>query len=83
MPTFPARRLAKTRAEHPNALVAAHPECPADVLGAMADFIGSTSAIVDWCTAQDADEFIVMTGERRAVLARKTFAFEEVLFRRK
>ncbi len=27
----------------------------------MADFIGSTSAIIDWCTAQSADEFIVMT----------------------
>jgi quinolinate synthase len=27
----------------------------------MADFIGSTSAIIDWCTTQSADEFIVMT----------------------
>src|SRR3954452_4160735 len=58
--TFPGRRVAAARAEHPNALVAAHPECPSDVLS-MADFIGSTSAIVDWCTAQTADEFIVMT----------------------
>ncbi|MBV8071023.1 MAG: quinolinate synthase NadA [Acidobacteriaceae bacterium] len=58
--TFPARRLAAARVEHPHALVAAHPECPGDVLR-MADFIGSTSAIVDWCTAQPADEFIVMT----------------------
>lgn len=58
--TFPARRLAAARTEHPNALVAAHPECPGDILR-MADFIGSTSAIVDWCTAQSADEFIIMT----------------------
>ena len=58
--TFPSRRLAAARAEHPTALVAAHPECPSDVLR-MADFIGSTSAIVDWCTAQSAPEFIVMT----------------------
>jgi quinolinate synthase len=58
--TFPARRLAAARSEHPKALVAAHPECPSDVLR-MADFIGSTSAIIDWCTAQKADEFIVMT----------------------
>ena len=58
--TFPGRRLAAARKEHPKALVAAHPECPSDVLR-MADFIGSTSAIVDWCTAQSADEFIVMT----------------------
>ena len=58
--TFPARRLTQAKAEHPGALVAAHPECPQDIL-AMSDFIGSTSAIIDWCTAQAADEFIVMT----------------------
>lgn len=58
--TFPARRLAAARTEHPEALVAAHPECPSDVLR-MADFIGSTSAIIDWCTAQSANEFIIMT----------------------
>jgi len=58
--TFLARRLVTARAEHPNALVAAHPECPADVL-AMADFIGSTSAIIDWCVSAPAEEYIVMT----------------------
>ena len=58
--TFPARRLTKARAEHPKALVAAHPECPSDVLQ-QADFIGSTSAIIDWCTGQTAEEFIIMT----------------------
>src|ERR1700676_4571479 len=58
--TFPARRVTRARFEHPHALVAAHPECPSDVL-AMADFIGSTSAIVDWCATQDAPEFIVIT----------------------
>lgn len=58
--TFAARKLSQARADHPAALVAAHPECPRDVL-AMADFIGSTSAIIDWCASQDAPEFIVMT----------------------
>src|SRR5579884_2544373 len=58
--TFPARRVAKARLEHPNALVAAHPECPRDVL-MMADYIGSTSAIIDWCVTAPADEFIIMT----------------------
>ena len=58
--TFLARRLTTARAEHPQALVAAHPECPADVL-AMADFIGSTSAIIEWCVGAPADEYIVMT----------------------
>ncbi len=58
--TFAARKLTSARAEHPNALIAAHPECPPDVLS-MADFIGSTSAIIDWCVTSDAQEFIVMT----------------------
>lgn len=58
--TFPARRLTRARTEHPSALVAAHPECPQDVLS-MADFIGSTSAIIQWCVSSEADEFIVMT----------------------
>jgi quinolinate synthase len=58
--TFAARRLTQARAEYPSAPVAAHPECPADVL-AMADFIGSTSAIIDWCVTSEAEEFIVMT----------------------
>jgi quinolinate synthase len=58
--TFPARRVAEARAEYPNAKVVAHPECPESVL-AMADFVGSTSAIIEWCAASDAQEFIVMT----------------------
>jgi len=58
--TFPARRLTAARAAHPAALVAAHPECPSDVLR-MSDFIGSTSAIIDWCRTQTAQEFIIMT----------------------
>jgi quinolinate synthase len=58
--TFPARRLVEARVEHPDAKVVAHPECPQAVL-AMADFIGSTSAIIDWCVRSDAREFIVMT----------------------
>src|SRR5215469_2958602 len=55
--TFPARRLAEAKAEHPRAKVVAHPECPESVL-AMADFIGSTSAIIEWCVASDAREII-------------------------
>jgi len=58
--TFAGRKLAAARFDYPNALVAAHPECAPGIL-AMADFIGSTSAIVDWCVSADATEFIVMT----------------------
>ena len=58
--TFPARRVAEAKLQHPEAQVVAHPECPEPVL-ALADFVGSTSAIIDWCAASDASEFIVMT----------------------
>src|SRR5947209_9145050 len=58
--TFPARRVAEARAECPTAKVVAHPECPESVL-AMADFVGSTSAIIEWCAASDSPEFSVMT----------------------
>jgi quinolinate synthase len=58
--TFAARRLGEARAAHPDAKVAAHPECPGEVL-ALADFVGSTSAIIDYCVKTSAEEFIVMT----------------------
>ncbi len=58
--TFTARRLVEARMEYPHAAVAAHPECPESVL-ALADFVGSTSAIIEYCAASDAREFIVMT----------------------
>jgi quinolinate synthase len=58
--TFPARRLTQAKMDHPEALVAAHPECPPEILR-LADFIGSTSAIIDWCAKADASEIIVMT----------------------
>ncbi len=56
--TFPARRLSAARAEHPAALVAAHPGCSASILQ-LADFIGGDAAIIDWCKKQSAPEFIV------------------------
>lgn len=58
--TFAARRLTAAKMEHPDALVAAHPECPPEVLR-LADFIGSTSAIIDWIVAHPGREYIVMT----------------------
>jgi quinolinate synthase len=58
--TFPARRLLDAKAMYPEAIVVAHPECTEQVLR-HADFIGSTSAIIDYCATSHAPEFIVMT----------------------
>jgi quinolinate synthase len=58
--TFPARRLLDAKTAFPDAVVVAHPECTEAVLR-HADFIGSTSAIIEYCAASPAPEFIVMT----------------------
>lgn len=58
--TFPLRRLLDAKAAHPEALVIAHPECPQSILN-ISDFVGSTSALIDFCAHNPAREFIVMT----------------------
>src|SRR6201996_5012412 len=58
--TFPVRRLLDAKAAFPAAVVVAHPECPEAVLR-HADFIGSTSALIQYCAESPAPEFIVMT----------------------
>lgn len=45
---------------HPDAKFAAHPECTEDVLK-YADYIGSTSGIIDYVVNTDAEEFIIGT----------------------
>ena len=50
----------KVKAEHPLAKFAAHPECTEDVLE-LADYVGSTSGIIDYVVDTEADEFIIGT----------------------
>ena len=50
----------KARAEHPEALILAHPECPMDILE-MADAVRSTSGMLVYASKSDASEFIVAT----------------------
>ena len=57
---FKAFELRALKQEHPGARVLAHPESPADVL-ALADAVGSTSAILKAAKEMDAREFIVAT----------------------
>ena len=46
------------RQPHPNAEVLVHPECTPDVL-MLADFIGSTSAIMEYAKASDKSDFML------------------------
>lgn len=50
----------EAKALHPNALVLVHPECVPSVLE-KADFIGSTSEIMNFAKKSDAKEFIIGT----------------------
>jgi quinolinate synthase len=58
--SFPVRRVIEAKSAHPEALVVAHPECPEAILK-MSDFVGSTSALIDYCVKSQAREFIVVT----------------------
>ncbi|MDF2451725.1 MAG: nadA [Bacteroidota bacterium] len=57
---FSLEKLIKLKAQHPKAVVLAHPECEAPILE-HADFIGSTTAILNYSKKSDANEFIVLT----------------------
>jgi quinolinate synthase len=58
--TFSVRKLLGLKVRHPNALVIAHPECEEPVL-AMADFVGSTTALLKHAVSSPAQEIIVVT----------------------
>ena len=55
-----AEDLKAAKELHKDALVAIHPECRADVLE-LADYIGSTSGIIDYVKDSEAEEFIIVT----------------------
>ncbi len=57
---FSIEKIVELKAAHPDAKVLAHPECKSGVL-ALADFIGSTAAILTYAEKSDAAEFIVAT----------------------
>jgi quinolinate synthase len=57
---FTAKRLAALKAQHPEARLIAHPECDATVLQ-LADFVGSTAALLSYVATDKANAFIVAT----------------------
>jgi len=58
--TFSEKKLIQLQTVYPSAKVIAHPECEEPVLK-RADFIGSTTALLDYAVKNDAKEFIVVT----------------------
>ena len=57
---FSVEKLVKLKAEHPEAEVLAHPECKRPLL-LMADFIGSTQALLNYTINSDKKSFLVAT----------------------
>jgi quinolinate synthase len=57
---FSETELIKLKAQHPEAPVAAHPECPVHILD-HADYVGSTRGILDYVLSSPAATFIVAT----------------------
>ena len=55
-----AEEVVEAKKLHPNALVLVHPECTPDVVK-LADYVGSTSGIMDFARKSDAKEFIIGT----------------------
>ncbi len=58
--TFNERKLVELQVRHPGSRVIAHPECEPTLLQ-RADFIGSTSALLDYVVKSPATTFIVAT----------------------
>ena len=57
---FSEKELLKLKGQHPNAPIAAHPECPPHIVD-HADYVGSTSGILQYAKTMEGDTLIVAT----------------------
>lgn len=57
---FSQQRILKLKEQNPEAKIIAHPECEESIL-ALADFIGSTTALLNYSKKSEAQSFIVAT----------------------
>lgn len=69
---FSLEKIVALKAEHPDAKVVVHPECKASLV-AIADYVGSTAGILEYCGESSADEFIVVTESGILVEMEKRF----------
>jgi quinolinate synthase len=59
---FSEREIVRLKAAHPDALLAAHPECPEPILR-YADHVGSTRSILNFVTTAPARKYLIATEE--------------------
>lgn len=57
---FSLEKILELKHKYPYAKTVVHPECRAYIVE-IADFVGSTAAILEYCGKTDSDEFIVVT----------------------
>jgi quinolinate synthase len=57
---FSLEKILELKKQYPQAKVVVHPECKA-VVAEVADYVGSTAGILEYCGASEAVEFIVVT----------------------
>ncbi|MFI5193891.1 MAG: quinolinate synthase NadA [Chitinophagales bacterium] len=74
---FSLRKISELKARHPKAKFIAHPECEEAILS-MADFIGSTTALLKFSQSDPSMQFIV--GTESGILHQMRLASPEKLF---
>lgn len=74
---FSLEKLLQLKREHPRARVVVHPECRAYIVQ-VADYVGSTAGILEYCGRSDAREFIVVT--EAGILAEMRKRYPEKVF---
>ena len=57
---FSLEKIVELKEQHPDAKVVVHPECKASLVE-IADYVGSTAGILDYCGSSTSKEFIVVT----------------------
>lgn len=71
------KEAAAARKRHPNALLLVHPECLPEV-SSQADYVGSTTGIMDYAKSSNATEFII--GTENSIIQHLQFACPDKKF---
>ena len=69
---FSLKKILELKQEHPAAKIVAHPECKAYIIE-VADYVGSTAGILEFCGKDESSDFIVVTEAGILAEMRKRF----------